>query len=293
MSSTPQILVTAANGQLGRLVVSHLLKSVSTSRIAIMIRRDDPYWAKVGVRVTLGDYAKPATLDAAFQGVERVLMISSNAIGERVEQHRNVVAAAKRAHVQLLAYTSVLHAPNSPLDLAEDHRQTEAAIQASGLPHVFLRNGWYTENYTGFIAAALAHGAVIGSAGDGRVSSATRDDYAAAAARVLTLEPPPAGRAYELAGDTAFTLNDFAAEVSRQTGRTITYRNLPEADYEAALAGAGLPAPVAHLLAESSSKTATGTLLDEGRQLSALIGRPTTPLADSVAVALRSEVQPG
>jgi NAD(P)H dehydrogenase (quinone) len=281
------IVVTGASGQLGRLVIQSLLKTVPAAGIVAAVRQPAAVadLAALGVQVRQADYAQPATLDAAFQGATKVLLVSSNALGERVAQHGNVIDAARRAGVALLAYTSLLHADTSPLGLAAEHTATEALLRASGVPHVLLRNGWYTENYLAGLPAVLQHGAVIGSAGEGRIASAARADYAAAAAAVLTRDDQ-AGQVHELAGDTAYTLAEFAAEVGRQTGRAIPYVNLPEADYRGALLGAGLPAPIAHLLAESDVGASKGGLFDDGHQLSALIGRPTATLAAMVEAAL-------
>jgi len=239
-----------------------------------------------GVVVRAADYAKPETLDAAFAGVDRLLLISSSELGGRVPQHRNVIEAARRAGVGLVAYTSILHADTTPLGLGAEHRETEAMLRASGLPQVLLRNGWYTENYLASLPAALQHGAFVGSAGQGRISSAARADYAAAAVAVLTGEGH-AGKVYELAGDTAYTLAELAAEVSRQTGRQIGYADMPPAEFRNVLMGAGLPEPVADLLADSDAGAAGGGLFDDGRQLFALIGRPTTPLSALVEAALK------
>ena len=203
-------------------------------------------------------------------------------------QHRNVVDAAREAGVSLTAYTSVLHADRSPLGLAEDHRQTEALLAGSGVPYVLLCNGWYTENYMASLPAALAHGALIGAAGEGRIASAARADYAAAAAAVLLSAEDQVGRTYELAGDEAYTLAALAAEVSRQTGREIAYHDLPQADYQAALLGAGLPAGLAALLADSDAAAAKGALFDDGGDLRRLLGRPTTPWTESVRQALQA-----
>ncbi len=284
----PRLLVTGASGRLGRLVIDSLLATVPAGRLAAIIRSQEAAdrLTAQGIRAHRADYAQPETLDAALQGIDRVLLISSNARAGRVEQHRNVIEAATRAGVGLLAYTSVLHADRSPLRLARDHRETEALIQASGLPFVLLRNGWYSENYTAALPAALAHGALIGSAGEGRVASAARADYAAAAAAVLTHAGTLAGRIFELAGDEAYTLADLAAEVARQSGQPVVYRNLPQEAFKAALMGAGFPEAVASLLADSDVGASQGALFDDGRQLSALIGRPTTPWPASVAAAL-------
>jgi NAD(P)H dehydrogenase (quinone) len=223
--------------------------------------------------------------EAALAGVEKLLLISANDIGQRTAQHATVIKAAKRASVKLLVYTSILHAETSAIALAGEHRETEAAIRASGMPFVILRNGWYTENHTAGLKAALSMGAVHGCAGDGRFSTASRADFAAAAAAVLTANGH-AGQVYELAGDTAYTLAQYASEVSRQTGKAIGYVNLPEADFKKALLGAGLPEPIAELLANADTAASKGTLFDDGHQLSKLIGRPTTPLSVSMKAAL-------
>jgi NAD(P)H dehydrogenase (quinone) len=281
------IAVTGATGQLGRLVIEALLKTLPASEIIAAARSPEKATdlAARGVQVRRADYNDPATLDAAFAGADKLLLISSNEIGRRATQHRAAIDAARRSGVALIGYTSVLHADTSPLGLAGEHRETEAALRESTLPFVLLRNGWYTENYTSSLASALAHGAILGCAGQGRISSAARADYAAAAAVAMTRDAQ-AGRVYELAGDTAYTLADLAAQVSRQSGKTVEYRNLSEPDYQAALLGAGLPELVAALLSDSDTGASKGALFDNGRQLSELLGRPTTPLATVVAAAL-------
>jgi NAD(P)H dehydrogenase (quinone) len=283
------IVVTGATGQLGRLVIQSLLTKLPAAQIVAAVRHPERAadLAALGVELRQADYNQPATLDAAFQGADKVLLISSSEVGQRTTQHQNVIAAAKRAGVSLLAYTSLLHADHSPLDLAAEHLETEALLQASGVPFVLLRNSWYTENYLASITPALEHGAYIGSAASGRIASAARADYAEAAAVVLT-RADQAGKVYELAGDDAYTLTEFAAELSQQVGKSIPYVDLPEADYQAALVAAGLPAAIAGLLAQSDAGAAQGGLFDDQRQLSRLIGRPTTPLAVLIKDALQA-----
>ncbi len=282
------IVVTGATGQLGRLVVASLLKKTPAADIVAAVRNVEKAVdiAALGVQVRHADYNQPASWDAALKGADKVLLISSSEIGQRAKQHRTVIDAARRAGVKLLAYTSVLHADTSVLGLAAEHRETEAYLRASGLPFALLRHGWYTENYTAGMAGALAHGAVYGCAGSGRIASATRADYAEADAVVLT-SGNPAGKIYELAGDSAYTLSEFAGEISRQSGKNIGYVNLPETEYRNILVKAGLPEAVASLLSDSDTGASKGALFDDSHQLGKLIGRATTPMAQAVAAALR------
>jgi NAD(P)H dehydrogenase (quinone) len=277
------IIVTGATGQLGRLVIQALLESTPASGIVAAVRSPEKAadLAALGVVVRQADYTRPDTLDAALAGGTKLLLISSSEVGQRVPQHQAVIAAAQRAGVQLIAYTSVLRADSSALGLAEEHRQTEALIKSSGIPYVLLRNGWYTENYAASSPMAVAHGALLGSAGEGRISSASRADYAAAAAHVLT-HPVQAGTVYELAGDSSYSLAELAAEIARQSGKPVAYTNLPQADYAQMLVGVGLPQGLASLLADSDAAASRGALFDDGKQLSALIGRPTTPMSHTV-----------
>ena len=281
------IVITGASGQLGRLVIKELLKKLPANEIVAAARTPEKVadLAALGVQVRLADYAQPATLDAAFKGAAQLLLISSSEVGQRLPQHRNAIDAAKRAGVGLVAYTSILRADTSPLGLAAEHQETEALLRASGLPHVVLRNGWYTENYLASVPTALQHGVYIGSAGEGKIASAARADYAAAAAAVLT-SPGQAGKVYELAGDEAYTLAELAAEIARQSGKAVVYQNLPEAEFKEALLGAGLPEHVAGLLSDSDVGVSKGGLFDDSHQLSRLIGRPTTTLATLVKAAL-------
>jgi NAD(P)H dehydrogenase (quinone) len=281
------IVVTGATGQLGQLVIKALLKKVPASNIVAAVRNMEKAKdiAALGVQVRHADYNQPASWDAALQGADKVLLISSSEIGQRAKQHKVVIDAAKRAGVKLLAYTSVLRADTSPLGLAVEHKETEDYLRASGVPFTLLRHSWYTENYTAGIPSALAHDAVFGAAGDGRISSATCADYAEADATVITAENQ-AGKVYELAGDTSYTLTELAAEIARQTGKAIGYVNLPEAEYKKALLGAGLPEFLAELLANSDTGVSKGGLFDDGKQLSKLIGRATTSLATAVKAAL-------
>ncbi len=288
MTVSETIVVTGASGQVGRLVLKELRARAPQARLIGFVR--DPAKAQDladrGVELRVGSYDDPASIAAALKGADKLLLISASEVGKRLPQHRNVIEAAKAEGVKLFAYTSILRAETSPLALAEEHKATEALIRESGLPFVFLRNGWYTENYTANIGAALQHEAVLGSAGDGRLSLASRADYAAAAAAVLASGEDQAGRIYELAGDEGYTLQAYASEIAKQSGKPVTYRDLPQAEYKAVLVSVGLPEAYADLLADSDAKAAKGALYEDGGAMRGLIGRPTTPLAESVAAAL-------
>jgi len=282
------IAITGASGQLGRLVIENLLKKVPANEIVAAVRNPDKVkdLAELGVQVRHADYDQPKTLDKAFEGVDKLLMISANEVGRRTPQHRAVIDAAKRTGVKFIAYTSLLHADKSPLPLAKEHQETEVLLRESGIPFALLRNGWYTENYIASVPVALQHGVLLGSAGQGRISSAARADYAEAAVAVITGNDQ-AGRIYELAGGESYTLAELATEIARRSDKEVKYQNLPEAEFKAALTGAGLPEWLATLLAESDTGASKGGLFDDSRQLSQLIGRPTTPLSTLVKQALQ------
>ena len=283
------IVVTGATGKLGRQVIVGLLEKVPASEIVAAVRTPEKAadLAALGVQVREADYTKPDTLASALAGADKVLLISGNDISaDRVAQHQGVVDAAKSADVKLLAYTSILHADTSPLKLAEAHKKTEQNIRASGLPYVFLRNGWYFENQTAALAPAIQHGAILGVAGEGRFASAAIADYAAAAAAALT-QPGQENKIYELAGDAPYTMTEMAAEVSKQSGKTVAYSNLPPEAYQNALVGFGIPAFIAEYLVDAEVCAAKGKMDDDSHVLHALIDRPTTTLADAVAAALK------
>lgn len=277
------IAITGATGQLGQNTVEALLKIVPASQIVAIVRNPAKAEAltKQGVVVRQADYGDRAALTTALEGVEKLLLISSSEVGQRAAQHRNVIDAAVAAGVKFIAYTSLLHADKSPLGLADEHVATEKALADSGIPYALLRNGWYTENYLASAPPAIEHGVFIGAAGDGKIAAATRADYAAAAATVIA-QDGHAGNVYELAGDSAWTLSELAAELSKQSGKPVTYQNLSEADFAAALKGVGLPAGLADMLADSDTGASKGGLFDDSHTLSKLIGRATTPLAESV-----------
>jgi NAD(P)H dehydrogenase (quinone) len=278
------IAITGATGQLGRLALEKLKRQVPSYDLIALVRSVAKA-ADLGVRVREADYNQAETLAPALRGVDTLLLISGPMLGLRVAQHRNVIEAAKEAGVKRIAYTSVLHADTSPLNIAVDHRATEADLKGSGVPWILLRNSWYTENYTATIPRALSAGAFFGCANDARISSATLPDYAEAAAVVL-MGHGHEGRTYELAGDEAWTMNDLAAEVSRQSGRPCPYRNLLPEDYLKVLMGTGLPEPLAHMIVGWDIAAAQGALYDGSRQLSRLLRRTTTPLSVAVADAL-------
>jgi len=283
------VVVTGATGHLGRLVVEALLKrGVPAGEIVATGRNLDKIkdFADQGVRTVVADFSDPASLDAAFAGAQKVLLISGSEVGQRIPQHTTAIEAAKAAGVELLIYTSVAGADRTTMILAADHQGTEAALAASGVPYALLRNSWYHENYTQTLAATLERGVIVGSAGQGQVSGASRIDYAEAAAAVLTSEGQ-AGAVYELGGDVAYTQSDLAAEITAQSGTQVAYQDIPVADYEKMLAEVvGLPTPVATMVADIDRAVSEGDLVVSTGDLARLIGRPTTPLATAVKAAL-------
>jgi NAD(P)H dehydrogenase (quinone) len=274
------IAITGATGQLGRLAIA-ALKARGASPIALV--RSPEKAADLGVEARAFDYT--AVDAAALNGVDTLVLISSNDFNDRAGQHRAVIAAARQAGVGRILYTSILKGDASPMILAQDHIATETALAASGIPTTLLRNGWYTENYTGALGAAIQHGAIIGAAGEGRVNSAARKDYAEAIA-VTALDASHAGKTYELAGDTAHTGADLAAAVAKAAGKPVAYVPMSQADYAKALIGFGLPEGFANILADSDAQAGHGALHDDSHTLSRLIGRPTTPIAETIAAAL-------
>lgn len=282
-----KIGITGATGQLGRKVIDNLEEKTATDQIVVLVRSPEKA-SDMRVEARSFDYSKPETLERGLEGVDRLLLISSSEVGKRAEQHINVIEAAKKAGVKWIVYTSLLHADTSSLSLAPEHLESEAALKESGIDYTILRNGWYTENYTASIPSALENGAFIGSAGNGKVSSATRKDYAEAAVAAI-LDESNKGKVFELAGDDSYTLTDLAAEISKQTDKDIPYKNLPEDEYAKILKSAGLPEFFAEAIASWDTSASKGDLFDEGHQLSKLIGRSTTPLSKAVEEALNNQ----
>ncbi|MFG1808712.1 SDR family oxidoreductase [Streptomyces sp. NPDC049040] len=283
------IVVTGATGQLGRLVIADLLeRGVAPAGIAAVARDEGKAadLAAAGVEVRIADYDRPETLKGAFAAGDRVLMISANEVGRRVPQHTAVVDAAAEAGVALLVYTGVLGGPAADFLLADEHKATEEHILASGLPYVFLRNGWYTEVYTANLPAVLEHGVVIGNVGDGRVATAARADYAAAAAAAVSGEGHE-NRVYELSGDVAWSFPEYAALITELSGREVAYSDVSAEERQEILVGVGVPADFVAVLVDLDQAIGRGLLAGTSGELARLIGRPTTPLRETVAEELR------
>lgn len=280
-----KIGVTGATGQLGTIVIKELKKRIPTDELVALVRSPEKA-SNLGVETRKFDYNNRDGLTESLKGIDRLLLISSNEIGQRAKQHLNVIEAAWENGVKWIVYTSLLHADKSSLSLAAEHHTTEQAIIDSGIDYTILRNGWYTENYANSIKGAVDGGAYIGSASNGRISSASRADYAEAAAVVITNESHK-GKIYELAGDDSYTLHDLAAEVSKQSGKKIPYKNLTEGEYIDALKSFNVPGPLAEAIAGWDVSASNDDLYDDSHQLSLIIGRPTTPLSESVREALK------
>ena len=284
------IALTGATGHLGRIVIDDLLAAgVPAAEIVAVVRNRDKAadLTAAGVTVRVADYADREALTSALDGVERLLLISGSEPGKRIPQHLNVLHAAKQAGVSLLAYTSILKADTTKSVLAPEHKATEEEIRASGVPFTFLRNGWYLENFAGDLPGTLDRGTIIGSSGDGRISYATRADYAGAAAAVLTGSGHE-NQTYELGGDPALTMDEVAQAITEAAGRPVVYQDLAPAAHSAALTAAGLPAPVVDLLVDIDRANRTGELLVESGDLARLLGRPTTSAVDGFRALLAS-----
>lgn len=277
----PTIAVTGATGGLGSAVIDELLTSHPASKIVAIARNSakaEPLRDK-GVEVRIADYDQPDTLPQALAGVDRLLLVSASEFGKRLPQHTAVVNAAKAAGVSRLVYTSLLHAPTSDNPLAGEHKATEQLIAESGMAYTFLRNGWYHENYLPTLDQVRQSGVLLTSAGNGKVSSAARGEYAEAAAKVL-LEGGHEGKAYELAGDVAWTQDELAADLAAAAGRPVEVKNVTAKEHTAALEAAGVPAGFIGFLVGVDQSTAHGGLEENGGDLARLIGRPTAPLID-------------
>ncbi|PII82312.1 NAD(P)-dependent oxidoreductase [Leucobacter sp. OLJS4] len=275
------ILVTGATGQLGRLIVESLLARGASADQIIAGARDVSKAADLGVRAVHLDYTDAASIAAALEGVDTVMLVSGSEVGQRVAQHRAVIDAAAAAGVTKFVYTSAPKATTSDLVLAPEHKATEEAIVASGLPAVILRNNWYTENYLGDLATAAQTGVLSAGAGDGRVASASRKDFADAAAVVL-LEDGHIGEVYELAGDVAWNYSDLAAAFAEVLGREVTYAPLSFDEQVSALRSFGLDEGTAGFVAALDAGIRDGALADTDGTLARLIGRPTTPLVEGL-----------
>jgi len=280
--------VTGATGHLGRVVVQELLaRGIPADRIVAIARTPERATdlAALGVAVREADYNRPETLGPALAGTRRLLLVSGSEVGQRVAQHGNVIDAAVAAGAESIAYTSIVNAATTGIGLAAEHQATEELLAKAGVPITLLRNSWYVENYTDNLAQTLQHGAVLGAAGDGRVSGATRADFAAAAAAALVGDEH-VGATFELGGEPAFTLGDLAAAITQAAGTTVVYRDLPPVELVAALVEAGVPQPVAGILADADEGIARGELFTDSGDLAKLLGRPPVPFSAAVAAAV-------
>jgi len=272
-----KVAVTGSTGQLGQIVVEKLKKKLPQENLVAMARSAEKA-AGLGVPTRIADYEQPEAILQALTGIDTLILISASDFNKRADHHHNIVEAARKADIKWIIYTSLIHADTSTIGLAAQHRTTEAEIKNSGIPFTILRNGWYTENYVGSIQAAVNTGSIIGSSGNGKISSASREDYADAIVSVLTASDQD-GKTYELAGDESWTLSDLASEISKQTGKDITYVDMPEEQYASALTNYGFPEFLANAFAEWDARAAEGELFDDNRELSQLIKRPTTPFS--------------
>ena len=282
-----KIAITGATGQLGNLVIEQLLQLTAAQNIVALVRKIDKaeHFKVQGIEPREFDYDRPETLVPALLGIDKLLLISANEIGRRTPQHQAVIDAAKVAGVPYLAYTSLLRADTSPLGLAQEHRETEKLIQDSGITYTFLRNNWYSENYLAGVAHTIEIGTLFGAAQDGRISSASRIDYAEAAAKVLT-STGHENKTYELAGSESFSLSDLATFIGQAVNKDIIYQNLSAEEYTQGLTQAGLPAGLVDVIVDADIQTIQGAMYSDSKDLEQLIGHKTTSIQDSIKAAL-------
>ena len=284
-----KIAITGATGQLGHFVIESLLKHTQTTNIVALVRDSKKADALIqqGIEIRYFDYDQPESLAPALKGIDKLLLISANEIGRRTPQHKAVIDAAKHAGVPYIAYTSLLNADLSLLGLAHEHRITEALIKDSGLTYTLLRNNWYSENYLAGLAHVIETGTLYGAAGEGRISSAARQDYAEAAAKVL-LSDDHDNQTYELASSSSFTLADLAAYIAEASGQAVQYQNISPEDYTQALNAAGLPASLVDVIVDADVQTQKGAMFSKSKDLENLIGRPTTPIQSQIKALLNA-----
>lgn len=278
-----KIAITGATGQLGQLVIQALLKRVSADQIVALVRdqKKATALAEQGVELRHFDYDAPESLAPALQGIDKLLLISANEVGRRSPQHKAVIEAAQLAQVPYIAYTSLLRADISPLGLAQEHRETEALIQASGLRYTLLRNNWYNENYLAGVEHNVASGKLFSATKNGSISSASRADYAEAAAEVLTTQGHEQ-KTYELAGSQSFTKTDLATYIAHAASKPVQYLEIDAESFAQGLTQAGLPEPVVNLITEADVETAHGAMFSDRTDLEQLIGRKTTTIQSQV-----------
>ncbi|MFP8816341.1 SDR family oxidoreductase [Acinetobacter johnsonii] len=282
-----KIAITGATGQLGNLVIEQLLQLTAAQNIVALVRNIDKaeHFKVQGIEPREFDYDRPETLVPALLGIDKLLLISANEIGRRTPQHQAVIDAAKVAGVPYLAYTSLLRTDTSPLGLAQEHRETEKLIQDSGITYTFLRNNWYSENYLAGVAHTIEIGTLFGAAQDGRISSASRIDYAEAAAKVLT-STGHENKTYELAGSESFSLSDLATFIGQAVNKDIIYQNLSAEEYTQGLTQAGLPAGLVDVIVDADIQTIQGAMYSDSKDLEQLIGHKTTSIQDAIKAAL-------
>lgn len=284
-----KIAITGATGQLGQLVIQALLKEVPASHIIALVRNEAKAATlkQQGVELRRFDYDALETLAPALQGIDKLLLISANEVGRRTPQHQAVIEAAQQASVPYIAYTSLLHADHSPLGLAQEHRETEALIKDSGLAYTFLRNNWYSDNYLADVQQIAESSVLYGAAQDGKISSASRKDYAEAAAKVLAASGHE-NKTYELAGSASFTKADLAQTIADVSGKAVHYQNLSAAEYTQGLLQAGLPQGLVEVIVDADVQTAKGAMYSTGKTLEQLIGHPSTSIQEAVKAALQN-----
>ena len=280
--------LTGSTGALGGLVIQHLLALKVPAASIVALARSEAKAAGLkakGLQVKIGDYGNKASLESAFNGVDRLLLVSGSEVGQRSAQHQAVIEAAKAVGVKLLIYTSISQADRSSNPLAPEHKATEAALKASGLPYVVLRDNWYTENYFDDLRQAKISGVIAAAVGAGKVASASRSDYAEAAARVLVSQGHE-GKIYELTGAKAWDFQELAKTAAELLGRPVIFKNLSAVERHDGLVAVGLPEGVAAFVTSLDLAIEAGTLAAVSDDLERLLGRKPRSLKEGLKAAL-------
>ena len=288
MAGNEKIVVTGASGKLGKLVLKELLAAGAADILATTRTPENlAEFASQGVDVRQADFKNPASLEDAFKGGTRLLLISTTDVGSRVPQHGAAIDAAKAAGVEHVIYTSWPDPQHSVAAVSPDHAATEDLVLKSGLKFTFLGNYLYSETLMFGLPKALETGKLFGAAGDGRAAYVTRQDCAYAAAGVLNNAVRYENKRLGISGPVAYTRSEIAQLASGITGKPLVYVDLPAEDFGKALVGAGMPEGFAKLFVSFELAIKAGELEAVTQDVSEVSGHTPASLSDFLKSALK------